>query len=125
MIIDDKYRQLLGKAGFLAVNSGQLDKGEVIFNGLAETAPDKVGPVLGQALILMFKGEIEAAVAKLRNEALAIDPDDQHVQAYLGMALQMGGAEEEAKKVLDRVIVSAQDESAVKLANELLAQQKG
>ncbi|MCG8530932.1 MAG: hypothetical protein MI749_09735 [Desulfovibrionales bacterium] len=125
MIIDDKYRQLLGKAGFLAANSGQLEKGEVIFNGLAETAPDKVGPILGQALILMFKGEIESAVTKLRNEALALDPEDQHARAYLGMALQMGGAEGEAKKVLDEVVANAQEESARKLATELLAQQGG
>ena len=121
MHIDEKYRSLLGKAGFLAVNSGQLEKGEVIFNGLAETAPDKVGPVLGQALILMFKGEFEASISKLRDEAQQMAPEDPHVQAYLGMALFMSGAEDQALPILQDVVDNAKDESAVTLAQEILA----
>jgi cytochrome c-type biogenesis protein CcmH/NrfG len=100
MELDLKYRALLGKAGFMACNYGLADEAKQIFDALHSTAPDRVGPMIGQAMACAAAGDFTAAVKRLKDEVLKDNPDDNDAKAYLGLVYHLDGKNDEAKKVL-------------------------
>jgi cytochrome c-type biogenesis protein CcmH/NrfG len=122
MQVDQKYRTLLGKVGFMASRWCRYDDARAIFTGLNQTDPSKAGPYVGLATILMSEGKAAEAISLLKDKAMAAVPEDADVKAYLGLAYFMNKQHAEAKEVLTPVAASGDAGSAASLAKSLLAQ---
>jgi cytochrome c-type biogenesis protein CcmH/NrfG len=121
MLISRDEAGLLGKIAFLGLWQGRFVESQAIFNAVREAHPDRIGPVLGLGMLHIHKGEFARAAAILEKEALALDPDDAHALAWLGLALFRAGRKEDAVSPLKRVLASGSgEEDAKKLAASLL-----
>lgn len=69
MQLDNRERSMLARVGFFLCRDGMVPEAEIIFAGLAKSAPEKDGPVVGLMLCEIIKGECEKAVA-MANERL-------------------------------------------------------
>lgn len=98
MQLDDRERSLLARIGFFLCRDGMVPEAETVFTGLATSAPDRDGPVVGLMLCEIIKGECEKAVA-LANERLAkgsklAGPLNLYKLVALGMAGRLAEAQE-------------------------------
>lgn len=122
MDLDTRYRMLLGKVGFLASRMGLFDEATGIFGALAATAPDKIGPVLGEAAVLLGKGDLDGAITVLNERALPLDGDDPHARAYLGLAYFMKKETDKARETLAPLAESDQETPPAALARDLMSE---
>lgn len=104
MLVDQPHRALLGKAGFTACRCGMLAEARTIFDGLRATAPEQVGPVIGQAFVLLAEGKCADAQALLEKDGLALAADDPEVKAYMGLACHMDKRPDDARTILEDVV---------------------
>lgn len=87
--------RLLVDLGFTALMRGQIETAGTLFNGVAAARPDLEAGMIGQALVMLARNEVDAAVAQLRKA-----PPSDDVMAFLGMALARQGDKAEARRVL-------------------------
>ena len=76
----------LADIGFIALSRGLDAHAEAIFTGLSAARPEQDVGAIGGALVLMLRGDVDAAIAALRK----LGPGDT-VQAFLGLALARQG----------------------------------
>lgn len=106
----------LADIGFMAVSRGLDGIAEPIFAGLTAARPAGEAGPLGTALVLLQRGEAEAAVATLR----ALPPSDA-AQLFLGMALHRAGHAAEAREVLGDLAGTAAEPAPAEAARAMLA----
>lgn len=119
MMVAQSERSLLARIGFFFCRDGRLQEAEEIFNGLAVSAPEKDGPVIGLALCRIIKGETDEAVAML-DARLAKGSDlAGPLSVYKLLAYGMAGRLEEARSLRDDMDREGQTDS-VATADQLL-----
>jgi Flp pilus assembly protein TadD len=111
MLKRDEAR-LLGKIAFLGMWQGRFVESEAIFNAIRMAEPERIGPLLGLGMLRIHQGDYQKAVDILEKEALAMDPDDAHALAWLGLALFCAGRKEEAELRLRKVLAGNASESS-------------
>lgn len=124
MEFEEKYNRVIGKAGFMALRHGLLEQAGTIFSGLEAAAPDKIGPVLGQAMLLMNKKDYPAAIARLEQDALKMDESDPFARTYLGLALYLDKQMEQSRQILEKVVADNMEATTTELAKGLLEEMK-
>lgn len=103
MELDQKERSLLARVGFFLCRDGQIPEAETIFSGLAVSAPEKDGPVVGLVLCEIIKGNSQKAV-EMADKCLARGGKlASALTLYKLVALGMAGELEEARKVRQRM----------------------
>ncbi|QJP15559.1 hypothetical protein G3545_18995 [Starkeya sp. ORNL1] len=107
--------RLLTDIGFIALSRGLDTHATAIFEGVRALRPRQEAGPLGLALVHMFRGELDQAVAGLR----ALPPSDAAL-TFLGIALSRQGAQAEARDILADVIATAPDTPFAVLAREAL-----
>lgn len=112
-------RGLLARIGFFLCREGRVPEAEEVFSGLAESAPEKDGPVIGLALCWTLAGESEEAVALLDQRLAAGSPLTAELLTYKVLAHGMAGNIDEAKTVRREMEQQGMAE-AVKTADLLL-----
>lgn len=113
-MIAQAERELLARMGFLLCHEGRISEAEAVFGGLAASAPEKEGPVVGLALCRIIKGECDDAVAMLdKRLAAGGGPLRAALSMYKMVALGMGGHLSEARAFRARM---AEDGMASSLA---------
>lgn len=117
-MLTQNERGVLAKIGFALARSGVVEEAEQVFSGLAESAPEKDGPVAGLALCNIIKGESERALDMLgerlaRGSVIASD-----LTLYRILALGMAGRLAEAREARDAMERDGLD--AVATADALL-----
>lgn len=120
MLISREDARLLGKVAFLGLWQGRFAESESIFTALRDAEPDRIGPMLGLGMVHAHKGEYAKAIEIFENQALALDPDDEHAKAWLGLALYRDGQTERAAGILQTVAQTAKAEDARELAAGIL-----
>jgi hypothetical protein len=95
--------KLLLELAFVAAGRGAVDDTDALAAGLLASRPHLAGPSVARALARMNRGQHDEAVALLER-TLPTDASEraQH-QAFLGLALQLGGRSAESRRVLQAV----------------------
>jgi hypothetical protein len=98
MAFAQEDRGLLARIAFFLARDGVVPEAETVFNGLAASAPEKDGPVVGQALCLIIRGEHDKAIAMLDERLKKDSPIASALSLYKLLALGMAGRLESAKE---------------------------
>ena len=120
MLISREEARLLGKIAFLGLWQGRFAESASIFTALRDAEPDRIGPVLGLGMVHAHKGEYTKAIEVFEKKALALDPDDEHAKAWLGLALFRDGQKERAGEILRPLAETAKAADAKTLAANIL-----
>ncbi|MDR2161737.1 MAG: tetratricopeptide repeat protein [Desulfovibrio sp.] len=120
MLITREESRFLGKVAFLGLWQGRFLESESIFNALRAANPENIGPVLGLGMLHIHKGDYGKAAEILEKEALRLNPEDAHAQAWLGLALFRAGRKAEAAARLKKVLEDGNGEDSKALAKSLL-----
>ena len=126
-MLDPDDVNLLTQIGFLAAARGDAKRAEVIFGALLRVRAERAFAHVGLAMTWLNAGRAGDAVAHLRNVRLADKEDNDLVQAFLGLALQLDARASEAQRVLTSVAQTAENTHATEgalLAQRLLGQIK-
>ncbi len=99
MHLDNRERSLLARIGFFLCRDGMVPEAELVFTGLAKTAPDRDGPVVGLMLCEIIKGEFESAVAMANDRLKKGGKLKGPLNLYKLVALGMAGRLPEAREV--------------------------
>ena len=124
-MLDPDDVNLLTQIGFLAAARGDAKRAEVIFGALLRVRAERAFAHVGLAMTWLNAGRAGDAVAHLRNVRLADKEDNDLVQAFLGLALQLDARASEAQRVLSGVAQTAENTHATEgalLAQRLLGQ---
>lgn len=109
--------RLLADVGFSAISRGDDRSAEAIFAGLTAARPDGEAGPIGTALVHLYRGNAEAAVAILRRF-----PGSDAAQLFLGMALHRAARSAEARAVLEALAATAADPAPGEAARAMLAE---
>ena len=120
MLISREDARLLGKIGFMGLWQGRFAESEEIFTALKDAEPGRIGPVLGLGMSFAHRGEYAKAIDIFEKDALALDPEDEHAKAWLGLALFRSGQEARAREILEPLAKGARADDAKSLAKGLL-----
>lgn len=111
-MLDPDDVNLLTQIGFLAAARGDAKRAEVIFGALLRVRAERAFAHVGLAMTWLNAGRAGDAVAHLRNVRLADKEDNDLVQAFLGLALQLDARASEAQRVLTSVAQTAENTHA-------------
>lgn len=104
-------RELLARIGFFLCRDGEIPEAETVFGGLAVSAPEKDGPVVGQALCRIIRGDNEAAIGMLGERLDRGSPIASALSLYkllaLGMSGDIAGAREFRREMADKGMADA------------------
>jgi Bacterial type III secretion protein (HrpB1_HrpK) len=112
----------LAKVGLLGLAYGLNDEAAAIFGFLRNLLADPAVLDISRAMILLVRGEADAAVALLRDGTLNEFPDHDMAKASLGMVLQMGG-HDGWRNLYGQVLATSFDVEARQIAFEGLRAQ--
>jgi len=112
--------RLLMRLGYWAVWHGLYTEAAALFRGAQAARPTSDVPVIGMAVLAMAMGKPESAVDLLKTE-VAAGRSSAQVQAHLGYALRLAGAEMEGAELLHRVAQGDSDAQARQMASNLLS----
>ncbi len=110
----------LSEVGYMACFKGHVKEGEVIMEGVHAAAPDQIPVKIGLAVARISALRYPEAIALLRDEVLAEDPDNLTAKCFLGLALKESGQQEAARTVLEEVLARG-DEHQQAIARVYLA----
>ena len=120
MLISREDARLLGKVAFLGLWQGRFAESESIFTSLKLAEPDRIGPLLGLGMTYAHRGDYAKAIDVFEKEALALDPEDEHAKAWLGLALFRVEQTERARNILEPLVKDGKVEDAKALAKTIL-----
>ncbi|MBY0529680.1 MAG: SctF chaperone SctG [Rhabdochlamydiaceae bacterium] len=114
-----KYKEdyiLLVEAGFIAVNQADEDSAVKLFKAAELLDPSNLLPKIGFGYIHLCKLELKQA-AKVFEEILAKDPNNEMAKTFLGLSLSLNPTETaKGEKVLEESANSAKDPMIKNLA---------
>lgn len=113
--LDSQDVRDLVELGFMAISLGMNNEAEAIFAGVRAARPSQEAGVIGEALVSLARGEVDAAVKLLRT----LPPTDA-ARTFQAMTLKRSGDIAGTKEILGELVRTASDRSCVTLARELL-----
>ncbi len=97
-LLDQEDRELLARIGFFLCRDGVIPEAEKVFGGLAASAPERDGAVVGQALCKIIRGENEDALKMLNERLDKGSAIESALSLYKLVALGMAGRMPEARE---------------------------
>lgn len=113
--------RLLMRLGYWSVWHGLYREAATLFSGAQAARPQSEIPVLGMAVLALALNKPEAAVELLRDQAKALNPASELVEAHLGCALRLAGEEAAGLALLQRLALQGTDANARLMATNLVA----
>lgn len=98
-----RHAHLLTQVGFLAAGRGDVARAQRIFEALALLRPGRCFAHIGLATALLNASRATDAVQKLQAVRLPDGPEQDMLEAFKGLALQLAGRSGESAYVLRRV----------------------
>jgi hypothetical protein len=118
-VCTDLVRTLL-EIGYVAVGRGLQSHAEDIFHGLIAARPESELPIIGLAVCKMNFGDFASATKLLSEDAIRINPASSMAKCFLGVVSHYCGAKNETLAIMNEVVESGNDESAVNIAKSVL-----
>ena len=119
-MVSTEMLRKLADIGFMATGGGLFRQAEIIFQAVKLNRENNILPYMGLALNLMNMNKCEEALNILEKKALVLEPDNDTLHAFVGMALMLLGRSRESEKCLNRVVEESDDDLACNLAKNLL-----
>lgn len=111
---------LLAEAGFIAINQSDEDAAIKLFKASELLDPSNALPKIGMGYMHLCKLELKQA-AKLFEDILAKDPNNEMARAFLGLSLSLNPSEfSKGEKVLEEAVQKAKDPMIKNLATSSL-----
>ena len=111
---------LLAEAGFIAINQADEDAAIKLFKASELLDPENVLPKIGMGYMHLCKLELKQA-AKIFENILATDPNNEMARAFLGLSLSLNPTEvAKGEKVLEEAAHKAKDPMVKTLASNSL-----
>ncbi len=114
-ILEAEDMRTLMDIGFMALSRGLDGPAAAVFAGVAAARPDQEGGPIGTALVKLYRGQIDEALAILRR----LPPSDA-VRTFLGLALSRQGDREAARRTLADVVETAGGTAFARSARDML-----
>ncbi|OQX15846.1 MAG: hypothetical protein BWK73_05550 [Thiothrix lacustris] len=109
--------QLISEIGYMACFAGQTKRSQVIMDGVSAIGIEQTPIKMGVAIIKIYAGYYEQAIAILRDDVLLNEPKHMSAKCFLGIALSQKGQKAEAKALFEEVIrLGNSDESSIAAA---------
>lgn len=122
--IHKDLHQILIRVAFLAADCKSASVAEQILKAVCNAKPNHESAIIGLAYNAILSDRFDEAVSLLKDQALAINPNNHTARAYLGLALGCKGDKEASKEILEELVKKDEDSSAVNLAKLLLSAPK-
>lgn len=113
--------QAMTKMAFLALENGQFMGAHTIARSLLVIRPNHATPHLILAMSCIFRNEPVMAIKIITDKALPLEPNNDLVKAFLGLALRDAGYAAQASELLTSLCRS-KDSEAAETAKEFLCQ---
>jgi hypothetical protein len=111
---------LLAEAGFIAINQADEDAAIKLFKASELLDPSNTLPKIGMGYMHLCKLELKQA-AKMFEDILAKDPNNEMARAFLGLSLSLNPSEfKKGEKVLEEAVQKAKDPMIKNLATSSL-----
>ncbi len=111
---------LLAEAGFIAINQGDEDAAIKLFKASQLLDPSNLLPRVGMGYLHLCKLELKQA-AKLFEDILAKEPNNEMAKAFLGLSLSLNPQEvAKGEKVLHDTATQAKDPMIKSLADSAI-----
>lgn len=111
--------KLLGMIGFIAADANLVKEAETIFSTLCNKRKQNEYPLMGLAYVKLMAGQPDQALHLLRDQALALNPDNELAKAFLAIAYTALKEKEEACALTHEIIANNRDQIAMALATEV------
>ena len=110
----------MAEAGFIAINQADEDAAIKLFKAAELLSPQNSLPKIGTGYLHLCKLELKQA-AKIFEEILAKEPDNEMAKAFLGLSLSLNPKDVgQGEKVLTESFKEAQDSTVKNLAKSAL-----
>ena len=119
-MISAEILRKLADIGFMATSGGFSRQAQNIFSAIELSRKDNVVPYIGMAINMMNMRKTQDALEILEKKALPLEPDNQVLHAFKGMALMLLGRSSESEKCLNNILSSNPDPMTINLAQGLL-----
>lgn len=110
MQVSTELLQTLAQIGYMACFQGNVDKGQVIMDGVDANCNGQPAAKIGVAIARIYGGRHEEAINILQNEVLPVDPQNTTAMCFLGMALADSGKPEQAKDYFQQLADNGNDD---------------
>ena len=111
---------VMAEAGFIAINQADEDAAIKLFKAAEVLDPTNVLPKIGMGYLRLCKLELKQA-AKIFEEIIAADPNNEMAKALLGLSMSLNPKEvPQGEKVLAESMKDSKDPMIKELANSAL-----
>ena len=121
-MISAEILRKLADIGFMATSGGFFSQAQNIFGAIELSSKENIVPYIGMAINMMNMSKSQDALDLLEKKALPLEPDNQVLHAFKGMALMLLGRNCESEKCLNNVLTSDPDSVTSNLAQGLLGE---
>lgn len=106
MNINTEILQTVSEIGYMACFQGDVERSQVIMQGVDAISTPQAPVKVGLAITKMYAGDVDSAIAILRDDVLLKEPEHMSAKCFLAIALKMKGNEEEAHNLFDDVVAN-------------------
>lgn len=110
MQVSSELLQTLSEVGYMACFRGDMTRSQVIMDGVNAIGIEQTPIKMGMAITKLYAGDYGQAIAILRDQVLAYEPQHMSAKCFLGIALSQVGEHGEAKVLFDDVIKHGNDD---------------
>lgn len=96
--------QLMSEVGYLACFKGDVERSQVIMEGVDAIGLEQTPIKMGVAIAKVYGGQYDQAIHILRDQILQREPEHMSAKCFLGIALAQKGQQAEAKALFEEVI---------------------
>lgn len=103
MNINTEILQIVSEIGYMACFQGDAERSQAIMAGVDAISTPQAPVKVGLAITKLYAGDIDTAIAILRDDVLVKEPEHMSAKCFLGIALKMQGKEDEARNLFSDV----------------------
>ena len=103
MNVSSELLQLLSEVGYMACFRGDARRSQVIMEGVEAVGREQTPIKMGVAIAKIYAGDIDRAIAILRDDVLAREPNHMSAKCFLGIAMNQQGDEAGAMALFQEV----------------------
>lgn len=110
MNVSTELLQTLAQIGYMACFQGNVEKGQIIMDGVDANCDGQPAAKIGVAIARIYGGRHQEAINILKDQVLVQDPDNTTAMCFLGMALADSGQKEASTTYFEQLVEKGNDD---------------